>query len=96
MCGSRAHLEDESIAQRTIIRTILMWVKITIATSDFFQLHAAIFRVGFHACVWIFAVRTVKDTQCGFKVADIQISRTCFICFDLFPNLFSAVEKKIC
>ena len=26
VCGSRAHLEDESIAQRTIIRTILMWV----------------------------------------------------------------------
>ena len=26
MCGSRAHLEDESIAQRTFIRTILMWV----------------------------------------------------------------------
>ena len=24
VCGSRAHLEDESIAQRTIIRTILM------------------------------------------------------------------------
>ena len=25
-------------------------------------------RIGFHACVWIFAVKTVKDTQCGFKV----------------------------
>ena len=48
ICGSRAHLEDESIASRTIIRTILMY--------------------GFHACVWIFAVKTVKDTQCGFKV----------------------------
>jgi len=48
VCGSRAHLEDESIAKRTIIRTILM--------------------IGFHACVWIFAVKTVKDTQCGFKL----------------------------
>ena len=26
------------------------------------------FRIGFHACVWVFAVKTVKDTQCGFKV----------------------------
>ena len=48
VCGSRAHLEDESIASRTVLRTILMY--------------------GFHACVWIFAVKTVRDTQCGFKV----------------------------
>ena len=48
VCGSRAHLEEESIASRTVIRTVLMY--------------------GFHACVWIFAVKTVKDTQCGFKV----------------------------
>jgi dolichyl-phosphate beta-glucosyltransferase len=48
ICGSRAHLEDESIASRTVLRTVLM--------------------VGFHACVWIFAVKTVKDTQCGFKL----------------------------
>ena len=27
-------------------------------------------RIGFHACVWIFAVKTVKDTQCGFKVPE--------------------------
>ena len=49
VCGSRAHLEEESIASRTVLRTILMY--------------------GFHACVWIFAVKTVKDTQCGFKVS---------------------------
>jgi len=48
ICGSRAHLEEESIASRTALRTILMY--------------------GFHACVWIFAVKTVKDTQCGFKL----------------------------
>jgi dolichyl-phosphate beta-glucosyltransferase len=48
VCGSRAHLEEDSIASRTVIRTILMY--------------------GFHACVWIFAVKTVKDTQCGFKL----------------------------
>jgi len=48
VCGSRAHMEEESIASRTILRTVLMF--------------------GFHACVWIFAVKTVKDTQCGFKL----------------------------
>lgn len=58
VCGSRAHLEDESIAQRTIIRTILM--------------------VGFHACVWIFAVRTVRDTQCGFKLLKRKTAEVIF------------------
>jgi len=48
VCGSRAHLEEDSIASRTVLRTILMY--------------------GFHACVWIFAVKTVQDTQCGFKL----------------------------
>ena len=48
VCGSRAHLEQESIASRTAIRTFLMY--------------------GFHTCVYMFAVKTVKDTQCGFKV----------------------------
>ena len=48
VCGSRAHLEEESVANRTAVRTLLMY--------------------GFHACVWLFAAKTVKDTQCGFKV----------------------------
>lgn len=48
VCGSRAHLEQDSIASRTAVRTVLM--------------------LGFHACVWLFAVKTVKDTQCGFKL----------------------------
>ena len=55
VCGSRAHLEQDSIASRTAIRTFLM--------------------LGFHACVWLFAVKTVKDTQCGFKVSDNMIRR---------------------
>jgi len=47
-CGSRAHLEDDSIAERTLFRTILMH--------------------GFHAVVWLFAVKSIRDTQCGFKL----------------------------
>lgn len=46
--GSRAHLEEEAIASRSIFRTVLMH--------------------GFHFLVWLFAVRGIRDTQCGFKL----------------------------
>lgn len=46
--GSRAHLENDAIASRSLFRTILMH--------------------GFHFLVWLFAVRGIKDTQCGFKL----------------------------
>ncbi|KAH7968348.1 hypothetical protein HPB52_007960 [Rhipicephalus sanguineus] len=46
--GSRAHLEKDSIAERSIFRTLLMY--------------------GFHFLVWLFTVRGVADTQCGFKL----------------------------
>lgn len=46
--GSRAHLQDEAVAARSIARTILMH--------------------GFHFLVWAFAVRGIRDTQCGFKL----------------------------
>ena len=62
VCGSRAHLEQDSIASRTAIRTVLM--------------------LGFHACVWLFAVKTVKDTQCGFKVNNGRV-------FELNKNIFT-------
>jgi len=58
VCGSRAHLEEESIASRTVIRTVLMY--------------------GFHACVWLFAVKTVKDTQCGFKLIKRKTAQIVF------------------
>ncbi|XP_015372803.1 PREDICTED: dolichyl-phosphate beta-glucosyltransferase [Diuraphis noxia] len=48
VCGSRAHLETESKAQRSVFRTFLMMC--------------------FHMHVWLFGVRTIKDTQCGFKL----------------------------
>lgn len=46
--GSRAHMEEEAIASRSLFRTILM--------------------KGFHLLVWTLCVRTVRDTQCGFKM----------------------------
>merc|ERR1711990_948769 len=59
--GSRAHLEKESIAQRSLFRTILM--------------------KGFHLCVWLFCVQSVRDTQCGYKL----FSRTA--AQKILPNL---------
>lgn len=58
--GSRAHLEQEATAQRSIFRTVLMH--------------------GFHTLVWLFAVRKIKDTQCGFKLMTRSAAR---IIFDL-------------
>uniref|UniRef100_A0A0K0EUE9 dolichyl-phosphate beta-glucosyltransferase n=1 Tax=Strongyloides venezuelensis TaxID=75913 RepID=A0A0K0EUE9_STRVS len=46
--GSRCHLEEESIAERSLFRTILMKV--------------------FHVIVYLLTVKTVHDTQCGFKL----------------------------
>lgn len=46
--GSRCHLEEESIAERSLFRTILM--------------------KGFHVIVYLLTVKTVHDTQCGFKL----------------------------
>jgi len=61
ICGSRAHLENESISSRSFFRTILMY--------------------GFHFLVWLFTVRDIKDTQCGFKMFTRSAARICF------PNL---------
>lgn len=56
--GSRAHLEKESTATRSLFRTILMH--------------------GFHLLVWLFAVRSIRDTQCGFKLMTRSAARTIF------------------
>lgn len=56
--GSRAHLEKESIAERSFFRTVLM--------------------LGFHFLVWLFCVRTISDTQCGFKLFTRNAARVLF------------------
>lgn len=56
--GSRAHLQEEAIATRSLFRTILMY--------------------GFHFGVWLLAVRSIRDTQCGFKLFDRQMARLLF------------------
>jgi dolichyl-phosphate beta-glucosyltransferase len=61
ICGSRAHLEQDSIAHRSLFRTVLMY--------------------GFHFLVWLFTVRSIRDTQCGFKLFTRSAARICF------PNL---------
>lgn len=56
--GSRAHLEKQAIATRSLFRTLLMY--------------------GFHFLVWLFCVRTVRDTQCGFKLFTRDAARVIF------------------
>ncbi|XP_004530322.1 dolichyl-phosphate beta-glucosyltransferase [Ceratitis capitata] len=56
--GSRAHLEQEAIASRSLFRTFLMH--------------------GFHFLVWLFAVRSIRDTQCGFKLLTRSAAHTLF------------------
>ncbi|KAJ0179553.1 hypothetical protein K1T71_005265 [Dendrolimus kikuchii] len=56
--GSRAHLEEESLAKRSIFRNVLMY--------------------GFHFLVWLFTVRRIRDTQCGFKMFTRNAARVCF------------------
>ena len=34
---------------------------------------------GFHVLVWILANRTIKDTQCGFKLFDRRAAKICFL-----------------
>ncbi|XP_025408904.1 dolichyl-phosphate beta-glucosyltransferase isoform X2 [Sipha flava] len=58
VCGSRAHLESEAKAQRSIFRTLLM--------------------MAFHIHVWMFGVRSIKDTQCGFKLFTRSAARVLF------------------
>nr|CAH0110028.1 unnamed protein product [Daphnia galeata]SVE76589.1 EOG090X0BIY [Daphnia longispina] len=61
VCGSRAHLEKEAIASRSLFRTFLM--------------------KGFHLLVWLLAARSIRDTQCGFKLLTRSTAKLCF------PNL---------
>lgn len=56
--GSRAHLEKNAIAERSLIRTVLM--------------------KGFHLLVWSTCVRSVRDTQCGFKLFNRPAAKILF------------------
>jgi len=56
--GSRAHMEQEATASRSLFRTILM--------------------KGFHFLVWTCCVRTIRDTQCGFKMFNRKAAELLF------------------
>ena len=75
VCGSRAHLEQDSIANRTALRTLLMY--------------------GFHMCVYVFAVKTVKDTQCGFKVRRVKFSEKQVLILNISVNQEEHSKKNI-
>lgn len=46
-----------------------------VATRSFFR---TILMHGFHFLVWLFAVKGIKDTQCGFKLFTREAARLCF------------------
>lgn len=46
-----------------------------IASRSFFR---TILMFGFHFLVWLFAVRGIRDTQCGFKLLTRRAARICF------------------
>lgn len=80
VCGSRAHLEQDAIASRSVFRTFLMkgasiYTRAKIIFSNYLIL---IHAVGFHFLVWLFAVRSIRDTQCGFKLMTRSTARLCF------------------
>ena len=75
VCGSRAHLQDESVAKRTLFRTILMY--------------------GFHTCVTLFGAKSIKDTQCGFKLFTRKAARICFASLHIERWAFDVELLKI-
>lgn len=46
-----------------------------VASRSFFR---TILMYGFHFLVWLFAVKGLKDTQCGFKLFTRKTARICF------------------
>lgn len=46
-----------------------------IATRSFFR---TVLMKGFHLLVWLFAARSIRDTQCGFKLLTRPTARLCF------------------
>lgn len=61
--------------------------KQAVAKRTFFR---SVLMYGFHLLVWLFAVKTVKDTQCGFKLFSREAARVLFYnlnlrrwCFDV-------------
>lgn len=46
-----------------------------VATRSVFR---TILMYGFHSLVWLFAVRSLRDTQCGFKLFTRKAAYICF------------------
>lgn len=49
--------------------------EVAVAARSLFR---TILMYGFHFVVWLFAVRGIKDTQCGFKLLTREAARICF------------------
>lgn len=77
-CGSRAHLEKDSVAQvigfgplcdRIFMNCASLSSQlITVPSLPQRSMLRTFLMYGFHFLVWFLCVRGIKDTQCGFKL----------------------------
>ncbi|KAI4462769.1 glycosyl transferase [Holotrichia oblita] len=70
--------EDRSMAEKKLAISIGSRAHLqdeAIASRSFFR---TILMYGFHCLVWFFAVRGIRDTQCGFKLLTRKAAKICF------------------
>ncbi|XP_066252801.1 dolichyl-phosphate beta-glucosyltransferase [Euwallacea similis] len=74
-CDYQSDLKTASEKQAIIVGSRAHLEEQAIASRTFFR---TILMYGFHFLVWLFAVKGIKDTQCGFKLLTRQAARVCF------------------
>ncbi|KAI4462775.1 glycosyl transferase [Holotrichia oblita] len=70
--------DDRSMAEKKLAISIGSRAHLqdeAIASRSFFR---TILMYGFHFLVWFFAVRGIRDTQCGFKLLTRKAAKICF------------------
>jgi dolichyl-phosphate beta-glucosyltransferase len=84
--GSRNHLVRKAVAS---VRDRSHFLKKNTSQSDLFASQRKWYRNvlmhGFHFAVWLLAVRSVKDTQCGFKLFTRRAAQVLFPSQVRFP-----------
>lgn len=68
--------DEASLKQGISIGSRAHLEKEAVAKRTFFR---TILMYGFHFVVWLFAVRGIRDTQCGFKLLTRASAKRCFI-----------------
>ncbi|XP_045492543.1 dolichyl-phosphate beta-glucosyltransferase [Colias croceus] len=74
-CDPLTQPEYVSIGKAIVIGSRAHLEKESLAKRNIFR---NILMYGFHFLVWLFTVKGVRDTQCGFKLFTRKAARTCF------------------